>query len=190
MSELSKANTDYPYFVTLTVVGWIDIFTRRRYCDVVTDSWKYCMEQKGLEIFAYVIMPSHIHMVARSLNGDLNKILRDSKSFTSKKILGLIGQMPGESRRECLPAARQACLAGKAGLLHMFKYFAKYQKQNKTYSFWQKTNHPIELNYPEIIDQKIEYIHNNPVESGYVTNPDSWYYSSACGDSPLKVLDT
>jgi REP element-mobilizing transposase RayT len=176
MSELRKANTDYPYFITLTVAGWIDIFTRKCYCDVVIDSWKYCMEQKGLEIFAYVIMPSHIHMVARSLNGELNKILRDSKSFTSKKILGLIEQMPGESRREWL--------------LHMFKYFAKYQKQNKTYSFWQKTNHPIELNYPKIIDQKIAYIHNNPVESGYVTNPESWYYSSACGDSPLKVVDT
>jgi REP element-mobilizing transposase RayT len=176
MSELRKANTDYPYFITLTVVGWIDIFTRRCYCDVVIDSWKYCIEQKGLEIFAYVIMPSHIHMVTRSLNGELNKILRDSKSFTSKKILGLIEKMPGESRREWL--------------LHMFKYFAKFQKQNKTYSFWQKTNHPIELNYPEIIDQKIAYIHNNPVESGYVTNPESWYYSSACGGSPLKVVDT
>ena len=63
------------------------------------------MQHKGLEVFAYVIMPSHIHMVARSLNGELNKILRDSKSFTSKKILGLIEQMPGESRRDCLPAA-------------------------------------------------------------------------------------
>jgi len=73
----------------------------------------------------------------------------------------MIEQMPGESRREWL--------------LHMFKYFAKYQKQNETYSFWQKTNHPIELNYPEIIDQKIEYIHNNRVEAGYVTNPQSWY---------------
>ena len=176
MSELRKANTDYSYFITLTVVGWIDIFTRKCYCDVVIDSWKYCMEQKGLEIFAYVIMPSHIHMVARSLNGDLNKILRDSKSFTSKKILGLIEQMPGESRREWL--------------LYMFKYFAKYQKQNETYSFWQKTNHPIELDYPGIINQKMEYIHNNPVEAGYVTNPQSWYYSSACTVSPLKVLET
>jgi REP element-mobilizing transposase RayT len=176
MSELRKANTDYPYFITLTVAGWIVIFTRKCYCDVIIDSWKYCMERKGLEIFAYVIMPSHIHMVARSLNGDLNKILRDSKSFTSKKILGMIEQMPGESRGEWL--------------LHMFKYFAKYQKQNETYSFWQKTNHPIELNYPEIIDHKIEYIHNNPVEAGYVINPESWYYSSACSVSPLKVLET
>ncbi len=69
----------------------------------------------------------------------------------------MIEPLPGESRREWL--------------LHMLKYFAKYQKQNETYTFWQKTNHPIELNYPEIIDQKIEYIYNNPVEAGYVTNP-------------------
>ncbi len=118
MSEQRKAKTENPYFITLTVAGWIDIFTRRCYCDVVIDSWKYCMEQKGLEIFAYVIMPSHIHMVARSLNGELNKILRDSKSFTSKKILGLIEQMPGESRKECLPS-RQGCFTCLSFLLNI-----------------------------------------------------------------------
>ena len=57
MSELRKANTDYSYFLTLTVAGWIDIFTRQRYNDKIIESLKFCVEHKGLDIFAYVIMP-------------------------------------------------------------------------------------------------------------------------------------
>ena len=84
MSELRKANTDATYFLTFTVVGWIDIFTRSRYCDVIMDSLEYCIENKGLDVFAYVIMPSHIHMVARNLDADLSGIIRDFKSHTAK----------------------------------------------------------------------------------------------------------
>ena len=51
--------------------------------------------------------------------------------------------------------------------------------------FWQKTNHPIELNYPKIIDQKIQYIHLNPVQAGYVLNEEAWCYSSA---NPFQTL--
>lgn len=176
MSELRKANTDHAYFVTLSVVGWIDIFTRQRYNNKVIESLKFCSEQKGLNIFAYVIMPSHIHLVAQCLKGNLNHVLRDFKSFTAKEILQMIECEAGENRREWL--------------LHMFKYHAKYESQNANYMFWQKTNHPIELSYPSIMDQKIDYIHNNPVEAGYVTDPSAWYYSSACAFSPLKALAT
>jgi putative transposase len=176
MSELRKANTDHTYFLTLTVVGWIDIFTRQRYNDKIIESLKFCTEHKGLDIFAYVIMLSHIHLVARCLKGNLNEVLRDFKSFTAKEILKMIESEAGESRREWL--------------LHMFKYYAKFKNQNATYMFWQKTSHPIELNYPAIIDQKIEYIHSNPVEAGYVVDPSSWYYSSACVSSLLKTIST
>jgi putative transposase len=171
MSELRKANTDYPYFATLTVAGWIDIFTRQRYCELILENWRYCIKEKGLLIYAYVIMPSHIHLVARQNEGHLDTLLRDFKSYTAKEIIKLIKQEKGESRKEWL--------------LHMFKYFAKYQIQNAEYMFWQKTSYPIKLNYPKIIDQKIDYIHNNPVEAGYVSEPEAWLYSSAC---PYRLL--
>ena len=176
MSELRKANTDATYFLTFTVMGWIDIFTRSRYCDVIMDSLEYCIENKGLDVFAYVIMPSHIHMVARNLDADLSGIIRDFKSHTAKTILEMIENEPGESRKEWL--------------LHMFKYYAKFHKQNKQYQFWQKKSYPIELLSPEMIDQKIEYIENNPVESGLVLSPESWMYSSACVQARIKVLTT
>lgn len=173
MSELRKSNTAYPYFVTLSIVGWIDVFTRQRYCERIANSLEFCIENKGLEVFAFVIMPSHIHMIARCLKGNLNTVLRDFKSFTAKEILKSIESEPGESRKDWL--------------LHMFKYHARFQRQNSIYMFWQKSNHPIELNYPEIIDQKVEYIHDNPVAAGYVILPEMWYYSSACVMSPVKV---
>lgn len=174
MSELRKANTDASYFLTLTVVGWIDIFTRSRYCDIIIDSLNFCKENKGLEVFGYVIMPSHLHMVARHNESKLNEVIRDFKSFTAKEIIRVVDQESGESRKDWL--------------LHLFKYHAKFKQQNKTYQFWQKTNHAIELLNPEMIDQKIEYIHNNPVQAGLVIDPCSWMYSSANAMSPLKVL--
>jgi len=73
-------------------------------------------------------------------------------------------------------------------MLNLFKHFASTNKQHTNYHFWNYTNHPIELWSPEVIMQKVEYIHNNPVRAGIVTEPQYYLYSSACPDSPLKVL--
>lgn len=174
MSELRKANADYPYFLTLTVVDWIDMFTRKEYCDILIDSLKYCINKKGLIVFEYVIMPSHVHMIAQSLDSKLNEILRDFKSFTAKSIISQIKTAPQYESRS-------------RWLLHMFEYNAKFYRQNSEYMFWQKTNHPIEVNYDQIQEQKTQYIHDNPVEAGHVTDGSYWFYSSANPDSPLKT---
>lgn len=120
-------------------------------------------------------MPSHIHLIARSARGRLSDIIRDLKSYTAKKILFMIENDSGESRQDWL--------------LHLFKFHAKYQKQNEKYQFWQKTNHPTELSYVEIFDQKVDYIHNNPVEAGLVSEAGSWIYSSANIFSPVTVIE-
>ena len=174
MSELRKANTDLAYFLTLTVVGWIDIFTRNRYNEIIINSLKYCQFNKGLDIFAYVIMPSHLHLVARNLEEKLNMVIRDFKRHTANQIIRTVESETGESRKDWL--------------LHLFKYHAKYKKQNTKYQFWQKTNHPIELKTSAVIDQKIEYIHNNPVKAGLVLKPECWQYSSANQLNNIDVL--
>ena len=53
------------YFLTLTVVYWIDIFSRSQYRDVIVDSLNYCVKEKHLELNAWVIMSNHVHLVAR-----------------------------------------------------------------------------------------------------------------------------
>lgn len=87
MSEYRKTTPDDLYFITLTVVGWVDVFSRKEYKDVLVKNLKYCQQKEGLEIFAYVIMTNHLHLVARRQYGDLTELLGRFKSYTSKKIL-------------------------------------------------------------------------------------------------------
>jgi putative transposase len=173
MSELRKANTENSYFITCTVVGWIDIFTRSVYSEIVLDSFDFCRKNKGLEVFAFVIMPSHLHFIARSSEAKLPAIMRDFKAFTAKQVLNTIETEPGESRKDWL--------------LQMFSQYAKYQKQNEKYQFWQKTNHPTELFSAPVFEQKMHYIHMNPVKAGYVHLPEEWAYSSANENCRFKA---
>ena len=173
MSELRKANTNYPYFITCTVVQWVDVFTRSIYANVLIESLKYCQQHKGLEVYGYVIMSSHIHLIVRHEGAQLDKIIGHFKSFTAKEILKLIESSQEESR--------------KKWLLHLFAYAARFHQQHAQYMFWQYTKHPVELSSPEIFQQKLDYIHQNPLAAGYVTEAEKWYYSSANLFSPLKV---
>ena len=62
----------------------------------------------------------------------------------------------------------------------------------KKRQFWQQHNKPIELWSAEVIDQKLNYIHNNPVEAGFVLEPEHWKYSSAidyAGGKGLLEID-
>jgi putative transposase len=68
------------------------LFSRKIYRDIVIDSLRYCQKEKGLEIFAWVIMSNHIHIIARSANSDLSGTVRDFKKFTSKKIIEEVNQ--------------------------------------------------------------------------------------------------
>lgn len=97
--------------------------------------------------------------------------MRDMKKFTSVKILEAIKTEP-ESRRECLPA-------GQAGMLELFKEAGDANSNNIVYQFWQQDNHPIECDTPEILKQKMDYVHENPVRAGFVEKAEDWVYSSA-----------
>lgn len=63
-------NQDAAHFITCTVVGWVDVFSRKAYKDIIIESFKYCIEHKGLQLFAYVIMSNHIHIIAKDREED------------------------------------------------------------------------------------------------------------------------
>ena len=96
------------YFLTLQIVYWIDLFSRKRYRDILSDSLNYCIEHKGMNVFSYVIMTNHIHMIVNAEHQNLSKVLGEMKTHASKKIIESIFSEP-ESRRECLPADRLGC---------------------------------------------------------------------------------
>ena len=88
-----------PHFITATVVDWIDIFTRQVYRDIVIESLEYCIKNKGMLLYGYVIMSNHIHLIIQSEHGKLSDLIRDFKQFTAKNILEKIQNSP-ESRKE------------------------------------------------------------------------------------------
>jgi REP element-mobilizing transposase RayT len=71
------------YYLTIQVINWIDVFTRQVYRDIVIDSLWFCQLDKGLQIFAYVIMSNHVHLIANRGNGELSNTLRDFKIYQS-----------------------------------------------------------------------------------------------------------
>lgn len=155
------------YFVTFTVIDWIDVFIRDEYREVLIKSIKYCQQNKGLEVYAYCVMTSHIHLIIGT-NGPypLEGIIRDLKSFTSRHI------------RKVLENSNQVH-ESRSWILKRMYYVGKYNSSNKDFQFWQQHSHPIELTSNELIDQKLEYIHLNPVAAGFVDVPEAWIYSSA-----------
>jgi len=157
------------YFVTFTVVDWIDIFIRDEYRSIIIESIKYCQVNKALEVYGYCIMTSHIHMIigTNSDKNPLEGIIRDMKSFTSRKIREAMenSNIVHESRREWM--------------LQRLYNAGTYNSNNHDFQLWQQHNHPIELNTNELIDQKLEYLHLNPVAAGFVDQPEAWLYSSA-----------
>src|SRR6267154_4283175 len=95
-----NASTDELYFVTLTIVDWIDVFTRRQYNDFIIENLAFCQQHKQLNIYAYVIMTNHIHMVANVTDGSLGDVLGRFKSYTSKELYKMIAANTQESRRD------------------------------------------------------------------------------------------
>lgn len=166
MSTKYKAsNPDRAYFITITTVNWVDVFTRFNHKNAIIDSLKYCQKEKGLEIYAYVLMPSHLHMLCRANEGyELSNIVRDLKKYTSRKIIHQIKTQP-ESRREWL--------------LELFSKACEHLKRDQEYKVWQDGYHAEEVFSNDFIFQKLNYIHQNPVKDRIVTKPEDYLYSSA-----------
>jgi REP element-mobilizing transposase RayT len=153
-----------PHFITATVVDWVDVFTRKSYRDVVVECFDYCIENKGMNLFGYVIMSNHIHLIVQSENGKLSDLIRDFKKFIATKVLEKI-QVEPESRREWM--------------LERFKQATESHSRNKNYQFWQYGNHPIEIYTNKFMWSKLDYIHLNPVRAGLVAQASDYIYSSA-----------
>jgi putative transposase len=153
------------HFITFAVVEWVDVFTRKAYRDFLIDSLQHCQQEKGLVLHAWCIMTNHVHLLASAKDGNLSGILRDFKKFTSKQILAAIQANEQESRKDWM--------------LHIFQKAGEANGRNTMYQFWRQDNQPKECFSPAFTAQKIDYIHNNPVEAGLVEKPEDYLYSSA-----------
>lgn len=176
MSEKYKiVDSEKPHFVTFTIVQWVDLFTRNEYRQVVIDSLKYCQSHKGLIIYAWCIMTNHLHMIIASREGNnLQDTIRDFRGYTSKCLRKEIEGNRLESRKEWIS--------------NIFKNEGSKRKANKNFQLWKRNYHPIELGCDKLFNQKIDYIHQNPVKAGFVYQPEHYVYSSALDYSGCKGL--
>lgn len=162
------------YFLTFTVVDWVDVFTRPDYKYIITVALNYCNKEKGLECFAWVLMSNHLHLIVRAQPPfRLSDVMRDFKKFTSKKLVTAIDEGT-ESRKEWL--------------LHKFKHAAQSTGRAENYKLWQDSNHPVILENTEMYQQRLNYIHMNPVKQMIVARPEDYLFSSAGDYAGIKGL--
>jgi putative transposase len=150
---------EYPYFMTWTIVGWLPVFTRQETVEIILDSWRFLQRERSFRLFGYVVLENHLHLIASA--PELEKVIKDSKSFTARRIVDLL------ERR-----------AAKV-LLKQLRFHKLPHKTESDYQMWQEANHPEQIQRDTMMWQKIQYMHNNPVERGYVDDPLHWRYSSA-----------
>lgn len=164
-------DNDKLYFVSFAVINWIDLFIRNEYKDILLKSFEHCIDKKGLELYAYCIMTSHVHMIIGSNKEPMENILRDLKRHTSEALRKAIETNSSESRKEW-----------------MLKEAGTLNSNNRDFQLWRQDNRPIELRDSERLHQKLKYIHNNLVEAGFVEKEEDWLYSSARNYYGLKGL--
>ena len=158
-------DSDSLYFITYGVIYWIDVFIRNEYKDVLIDSWKFCQANKGLEIYGWIIMPSHVHMIISSHSHKLQDTIGQMKSHTSRTLKEIISSSSFESRKEwMIPMMRQAGMT---------------RSNNKDWQFWQQHNQPLVISNADEFYKTLEYLHSNPVAAGFVRKQEDWLYSSA-----------
>ncbi len=152
-----------PHFLTSTITEWLPVFASEPYFRIITDSLQFCREHKGLLVHAYVIMPTHLHVIGSAHEGyDLSDILRDFRRHTSQAVL------------------RQLDTDGDRLFLRVFANAGAKQKRDDTqHKVWTEGMHPEALVSEEFFLQKLKYLHENPVRKGLVSKPEHWYYSSA-----------
>jgi len=174
MSEVYKTHEDKGYFVTMTVVDWMDVFIKKNHRLKIIESLRYCQVNKGLEIFGFCLMTNHLHLIARAAGQQsLSEILRDFKQYTAKSIIRQIIEEP-ESRR--------------LWLLDRFEFRGKYVKRNTKYKFWEDGLHAEIILTPKFFYEKLNYIHNNPVKDLFVEKPEEYLFSSARNYAGLPSL--
>lgn len=149
----------YPYFITSSIVGKLPLFADQKITSIIKDGLAFLIKERGVKIYAYVIMPDHIHLIAEGK--ELAKHVSSFKSYAARKIVDFLKQ---DERIIELDILRNEKLV---------------HKTDREYQVWHEGFHPKQINSDEMMEQKINYIHYNPVKAGLVGLELNWKNSSA-----------
>jgi putative transposase len=157
-----------PHFLTCTVVGWLPVFTRTETVQILFDSWKFLQDQNRMELLGYVVLENHVHFIASAEN--LAKEVGDFKSYTARRIIDYLTERHVRT------------------LLDGLEYHKVQHKGDRQFQLWQEGSHSKVIESEAMMRQKLEYIHDNPVKRGYVSDPTHWRYSSARNYAKIESL--
>jgi REP element-mobilizing transposase RayT len=150
---------EYPYFMTCTVVGWLPVFTRPEAVEIAFECWRFLQQRRDFVLYGYVVLENHLHLIASA--PELANAMKSFKMFTARQLIELLEQHSAEV------------------LLGQLRALKLEHKRKSDYQVWQEGSHPKQIQNEEMMRQKLEYLHNNPVKRGYVDDPLHWRYSSA-----------
>ncbi len=151
---------NHAYLLTFRFTYWLPLFNMGEPCaQIVLDSLDFCRREKGLTLFAFVLMIDHLHLIAS--HDDLSGVIRDFKTFTSRQIRAELQQV------------------GRERWLELLETRARTAGTGQEFKVWEEGAHPKRIESDAMFWQKIEYVHNNPVRKGFVARPEDWRWSSA-----------
>ena len=160
-----------PHFLTCTVQEWLPVFTRQDTVKILLDSWLYQRQHQGLKLYGYVILENHIHFIAQAERLDL--CVRQFKSYTARQIIDYLKAHHVKQ------------------LLARLSFAKKAHKKDRQYQFWQEGSHAELILNEDMMREKLDYIHQNPVKRGYIATAEHWRYSSAMnyfgGDALIDI---
>ena len=149
----------HPHFVTCTVLHWLPLFTNRDSVQIILDSLTYLQKSDNMTLFSYVILENHLHLVISS--DDISKTMQKFKSYTAFELLKLLEKNNAST------------------LLKQFAFHKKAHRKENSYQIWEEGFHPKLIQSEQMMFEKINYIHHNPVKRGFVDEAEHWRYSSA-----------
>jgi len=163
-----KIKEKSPHFITCTTVNWIPLFSSPSIVNILLESLSFLQDNQRIIIYAYVILENHLHMILSS--SELSKEIGIFKSYTARKIIDYLQEK------------------NAIHILDLLKYYKLNHKKDRTFQIWQEGSHPQAITNDDMMLQKIEYIHLNPVKRGFVDKPEHWRYTSARNYSDMDGL--
>jgi putative transposase len=163
-SNLNQQDCSY---LTFNTVDWIDVFIRPTYKQIIVDALNYCIGNKKFTVYAWCLMTNHLHLLARAHDGSgLSMIEKEFKRLTTTKILEAIDIEPDLRRK---------------WMLQRFEHFSQSLKRIEKFQLWQSCTNPSFIDFKQVyrLQERVLYIHENPVRDGIVASPEHYLYSSA-----------
>jgi putative transposase len=147
----------WPHYFTATIQGWKQLLSNESFKTIIIESLTAMVKEKRVELNAFVVMNTHLHLIWQALPGHSPQSIQASfMKFTAHQM-------------------KQKLTTEDQQLLEEFRV----NKYDRTYQFWKRDSLSIELFTEKVFAQKLTYIHYNPVRAGYCTYPEEYKYSSA-----------